>query len=62
MYAALQAKFSQNEGLRKMLLDTGSKVLIEDSPYDSYWGVGRDKQGSSSMYHYLKIKVKYDIW
>lgn len=32
-------KFSQNEKLKKLLLDTGDKILIEASPYDDIWGV-----------------------
>ena len=34
------AKFSQNEKLKKKLLDTGSKILVEASPYDRIWGIG----------------------
>ncbi len=33
-------KFSQNEDLKKILLETGSKILAEASPYDSIWGIG----------------------
>lgn len=33
-------KFSQNESLKKQLLSTGDKVLVEGSPYDKIWGVG----------------------
>lgn len=33
-------KFSQNEKLKKQLLNTGDKVLVEGSPYDKIWGVG----------------------
>ncbi|MFM7927100.1 MAG: NADAR family protein, partial [Pirellula sp.] len=34
------AKFSQNEGLKSFLLATGTKVLVEASPYDRIWGIG----------------------
>ncbi len=34
------AKFSQHEALRKFLLSTGDKILVEASPYDRIWGVG----------------------
>lgn len=34
------AKFSQNEGLKEFLLATGTKVLVEASPYDRIWGIG----------------------
>ncbi len=33
-------KFSQHEDLKKILLDTGSKILVEASPYDKIWGIG----------------------
>lgn len=33
-------KFSQNPDLAKELLDTGDRVLVEASPYDTVWGVG----------------------
>lgn len=33
-------KFSQNESLKTQLLSTGTKVLVEGSPYDKIWGVG----------------------
>ena len=34
------AKFSQNESLKKALLETGEKILVEASPYDKIWGIG----------------------
>lgn len=34
------AKFSQNERLKKILLDTGNKILVEASPTDRIWGIG----------------------
>ena len=34
------AKFSQNEKLKTFLLNTGTKVLVEASPYDKIWGIG----------------------
>ena len=33
-------KYTQNEDLKKKLLDTGEKVLVEASPHDKIWGVG----------------------
>jgi ribA/ribD-fused uncharacterized protein len=33
-------KFEQNDKLKKELLATGSKTLVEGSPYDKIWGVG----------------------
>jgi ribA/ribD-fused uncharacterized protein len=34
------AKFSQNDNLKKILLDTKDAILVEASPYDRIWGVG----------------------
>lgn len=33
-------KFSQNPELKRQLLSTGNKILVEGSPYDLVWGVG----------------------
>ncbi|MGH3281382.1 MAG: NADAR family protein [Trebonia sp.] len=34
------AKFGQHPELRDFLLATGSRVLVEASPYDRIWGIG----------------------
>jgi ribA/ribD-fused uncharacterized protein len=34
------AKFTQHEKMRKILLSTGDKTIVEASPYDKIWGVG----------------------
>ena len=40
MKEGIRAKFSSNITLKKYLIATGNKQLIEASPYDSYWGIG----------------------
>jgi len=37
---AIRAKFSQNADLKKTLLASGSKTLVEAAPRDSTWGIG----------------------
>lgn len=36
----LYHKFEQHASLKKLLLSTGNAKLIEDSPSDSFWGIG----------------------
>lgn len=45
----LREKFTQNPRLRQMLVNTGTLKLIEDSPYDPFWGVGRDGNGENQL-------------
>lgn len=33
-------KFNQNENYKNILLSTGTKILVEASPYDKIWGIG----------------------
>lgn len=33
-------KFAQNENLRKWLIDTYDRQLVEALPYDRIWGIG----------------------
>ena len=40
MYEVVLAKFQNNPLLKKRLLDTGNKTLIECNPSDPYWGIG----------------------
>jgi ribA/ribD-fused uncharacterized protein len=35
-----EVKFGQHPALRKFLLDTGDRVLVEASPVDAIWGIG----------------------
>jgi ribA/ribD-fused uncharacterized protein len=34
------AKFTQNEHLKKMLLETGKRTLVEANPLDRLWDIG----------------------
>lgn len=49
MKKALLYKFSQNKDLRKLLLDTEDKKLIEHTANDSYWGDGGDGSGRNKL-------------
>jgi len=49
MDTVLRAKFTQHGELREKLLGTGNRELIEDSPDDVFWGIGRDGQGRNEL-------------
>jgi ribA/ribD-fused uncharacterized protein len=49
MCAALTCKFTQHPDLRDALLQTGAEELVEDSPTDLYWGIGRDGTGKNKL-------------
>lgn len=42
-------KFSYYPELKALLLGTGDEEIIEDSPYDSYWGVGKFGTGKNML-------------
>ena len=60
MWKALYAKFTQNKELKKYLLDTDPAELIEDSPWDSFWGRGKDWNGENKLGKML-MKLRKDI-
>lgn len=49
MKLVLRAKFSQHTDLMQMLIDTGDAQLVEDSPNDAFWGIGRDGAGQNQL-------------
>jgi ribA/ribD-fused uncharacterized protein len=60
MLEGLYLKFQQNADLKKLLLDTGDKVLVEDSPIDDLWGRGSNWQGNNELGQML-MAVRYYI-
>lgn len=55
MKKALYAKFTQNPFLKECLLTTGDREIIENSPFDNFWGCGSDGNGQN---HLGKLLVK----
>lgn len=55
MKQCLVAKYTQNENYRKILLETGNKVLVEARPTDKVWGVGV-AIGDRNLYNELTWK------
>ncbi len=48
MLQGLRAKFQKQE-LKNLLIKTGKKKLIENSPYDKYWGIGTNGKGKNRL-------------
>jgi len=48
MLVGLRQKFHSAK-LKELLIGTGKKVLIEDSPYDKYWGIGANGKGKNRL-------------
>jgi ribA/ribD-fused uncharacterized protein len=60
MKEILQAKVQQHEYVRRKLLETGSRDLIEDSWRDNFWGVGPNGDGQN-MLGKLWMEIRQDI-
>ena len=60
MYKALFHKFTQYKHLMELLLSTGDRRLVEDSPHDSYWGIGSDHRGQNRLGELL-MRLRNDL-
>ena len=49
MKKVLYEKFTQHPNLMNILKNTNNSIIIEDSPRDSYWGIGFDKKGKNML-------------
>jgi N-glycosidase YbiA len=49
MTFAVRNKFENNTGLKDLLILTEKKLLIENSPYDNYWGIGKTGEGYNQL-------------
>ena len=49
MLALLQTKAQQHEYVRRKLLETGDRLLVEDSWRDDFWGWGPNKDGQNQL-------------
>ena len=59
-------KFDQDVKCRNILLSTGNSNLFEDSQYDSFWGIGKDKNGFNHLGKLLmelrtQLRDKYPV-
>jgi predicted NAD-dependent protein-ADP-ribosyltransferase YbiA (DUF1768 family) len=49
MFKALTCKFTQHGALKNLLISTNGYEIIENSPRDSYWGIGKDGKGANHL-------------
>lgn len=48
MEEILRAKIAQHEKVQKVLEETGTKTIVENSPQDNFWGIG-DGSGRNEL-------------
>ena len=49
VYEGLKEKFTQNENLKKLLLDTEDSILAEGAVNDRIWGIGLSMKDSNRL-------------
>lgn len=57
----LRAKVAQHEYVRRKLLSTGDRTLIENSWRDDFWGWGPNRDGRN-MLGKLWMEVRAELW
>lgn len=49
MEEILRAKLAQHPRIQEKLLETKNKQIIENSPYDDFWGIGPENNGQNHL-------------
>jgi len=63
MLEGLKYKFKNNEELKKKLISTYPKFLVEASPYDKIWGIGLNKHIAEELTEKaLNENLNYDYY
>lgn len=60
MKRALHLKFTQHKDLRKLLLHTGNRKLVEHTRNDNFWGDGGDGNGKN-MLGKLLMELRHNL-
>ena len=60
MLVALRAKFGQHAKLRRLLLETGERPLVEHTGNDRYWADGGDGAGENRLGELL-VQVREEL-
>jgi len=60
MEEILRAKMEQHEDVREALFRTKNRKIIENSPVDSFWGIGPNKDGQNMLGNiWMKIRDNF---
>lgn len=60
MEEILRAKYAQHKDVEDALTRSGNKNIMENSPTDSFWGIGADGQGENVIgVLWMKIRKEY---
>lgn len=60
MYTAVLTKFLTHKDVQTILISTGDRTIVENSPTDCYWGCGHDKSGLNHLGKIL-MSVRQEI-
>ncbi len=61
MCEAVKTKFITHSDIQLVLLDTGDRLIVENSPTDYYWGCGCDRTGHNHLGQIL-MSVRREIF
>lgn len=49
-FAVVFAKFNSNSELKQKLIDTGERIIAETAEYNTFWGIGMDRNNINNQY------------
>lgn len=60
MLHVVRTKFRMNPGLADLLVRTGDRLIVEDAPWDEFWGTGKRGDGQNWLGRIL-MKVREEL-
>lgn len=61
MEEVLRAKAEQHEDVRTVLIKSGTRRIIENSPVDAFWGIGPEGIGQNTL-GMLWMKIREELY
>lgn len=60
MEEIIRAKAQQNDDVREQLMKTGNREIIENSPWDEFWGCGKSGKGLNHLGKlWMKVRSEF---